>query len=896
MGLLKPQGYRPATQSSGGSEELIPTQPTRPGLLRPRTQETDVSVASARSRPNTNGSHGVMGESFATANEDWEAEFRRRRMEGQESIVSGAKDSLASLLRRDRDARREAEILAEGGGPSGQERRGSLWGWKKQRTIEDPLEPGHPGRVEGGLVRFNTDDGGVRNRDDKVKKKMEGLSRARSLRRGLQHRRSSGSQNSGEIIKMESMIVRIETARAQLPDDYDENASLKVDTRTADKWREYVVVCREREDPEAPLMLRLYKNRRIPAVDKKSFSGRSREIPLNAKTTKVNLYSSLDKTLVIWLPHHHGTIIYIMRPRCSSSSVEWYTFLCTALGEKQAKTLEIKVPDLSLTISLSNPFDRRDKTEEDEDGCITVIQPQFVAESLLKRSVGLLEDVSEWSSVLNHWKESQRMGLAWRRYDRLEWIHGVNERLMDGSMAMVKTHELELRPKTHYPTETTIKGKGKMIEPPPVEGYLVRLTSRGGREERMGRNFQKRLYFSTFDQFLCFCKPSVATPPQPPKKYTTPSTTPSEPGTPQPPTETPLIYSVTPYSLTSSGTISWLSPPTNPQLAAQRDDAAYAEAQRNISVLSAADGYIDLTTCILCRPCDATSSPIPPEALAPRERDTNDTFDPTWPDGDPVSLYSFELLLNNGLSVKLQAYNLASRNEWIRRLSDLIVYWSSRHNNDLITIRVTRDENCKSLGIDEETESLLGQLGKKWEVSSSLTLASAEIYNVCPLSSCRTITMSGLLYRKPRRNATFKRYEVILCNGCLIIFHHTARAATGKEKRTTYHEKHLVIKLRDAYVYSGVVTEEEMTGVPGRKMTPRIWGDGFTSQDAGGVTTFVVWAAVGKGGPGKKGKATVFKARSRVERDAWVSNIAMEIERLNVGREEDVKIVEGKKK
>ena len=46
---------------------------------------------------------------------------------------------------------------------------------------------------------------------------------------------------------------------------------------------------------------------------------------------------------------------------------------------------------------------------------------------------------------------------------------------------------------------------------------------------------------------------------------------------------------------------------------------------------------------------------------------------------------------------------------------------------------------------------------------------------------------------------------------------------------------------------------------------------------------------------GHTGKAIVFMARSRLERDTWVMSIAMEIERLNVGVPEEINIAVPKK-
>jgi hypothetical protein len=177
--------------------------------------------------------------------------------------------------------------------------------------------------------------------------------------------------------------------------------------------------------------------------------------------------------------------------------------------------------------------------------------------------------------------------------------------------------------------------------------------------------------------------------------------------------------------------------------------------------------------------------------------------------------------------------------------------------------------------------------------------------------------MSGVLYRKPRRHATFRRYNVILCNGELLIFQNAHRARTGKEIPTVYQELHLSLLLRDCYVYSGLITGSDLlyqnqtfdSNTPGRHALPRIYPDGYTSQDEDTMTCFVLWYGskssvvckrdedrniVGRrrtvSALGNTGRAIVFKARSRLERDNWVVSINTEIERLNEGVSEDIKI------
>ena len=65
----------------------------------------------------------------------------------------------------------------------------------------------------------------------------------------------------GLIVKMERMLVRVDEAGREVPDDFDENGSQKIDSRVKDKWREYMVVCRHSESEDADFVLQIYKTR-----------------------------------------------------------------------------------------------------------------------------------------------------------------------------------------------------------------------------------------------------------------------------------------------------------------------------------------------------------------------------------------------------------------------------------------------------------------------------------------------------------------------------------------------------------------------------------------------------------------------------------------------------------
>lgn len=195
--------------------------------------------------------------------------------------------------------------------------------------------------------------------------------------------------------------------------------------------------------------------------------------------------------------------------------------------------------------------------------------------------------------------------------------------------------------------------------------------------------------------------------------------------------------------------------------------------------------------------------------------------------------------------------------------------------------------------------------------------------------------MAGSLYRKPRMHSTFKRCSVILCHGRLLIFEETLRKHTGKEIPHILHRRQDVLELKDTYIYSGLVcnlaardcfysnlsqiTEGDLlyqnqtfdSNHPGHHALPRVYlQDSWTSSDEDTTTCFVIWqgqkksffmsrAKLGEGKTrsrlryvsrlGVPGRSIVFKARSRAERDQWVINIAMEIDRLQ--HAEEIRIV-----
>lgn len=733
----------------------------------------------------------------------------------------------------------------------------------------------------------------------------------------------------GLVVKMERMLVRVDEAGREVPDDFDENASQKIDSRVKDKWREYMVVCRHHESDDADFVLQMYKTRVIPEIEDSGASKKAAfEIPLGRKITKVNLFSSLDKSIVVWLPVSRGTRIFIMQARTASNAVEWYTFLRNILGWRRASELLINIPDMSVGLRIADPFKRLEASQNEVEAAAdsdneeailrTMQEEQAVARSLIKRCLEQLQGSPEWADVLNSWIRDQRVGLAWKRYDRLEWIHGANERKMYGTIAMAKSHELELRPKSHYPTTAITRKKHKTLtEPVPVEGFLIRLTSQRGRARRLGLMYHKQLYFATHDQYLIFLRPTNASPPPPPKLPATDhSAVPSARTIAQ---KTPDTWAINPYPL-SGKEVQWLMDGHSGTSESRRlhDEDAADEAARKERNLLHSDGYVNLANVHQVRKARMGTSPVDGNIESGSEVDFDEGGDgDTGEDGTTRELdidRTFEIVMKNGLVIRLQAADKARRKAWITHLRALAKYWRHRTAADIALYKSTRAQNLDALNIDEEAEAYVGQFAKKWEVTQSF--ASPELYNMCGIACCRSIHLSGTLYRKPRIHAPFTRCSVMLAAGTLLIYQDVLRSRIGKQQAHIHHERIANLDLKDCYVYAGLLTESDLlyqnqtfdANKPGHHALPRIYmEDGWTSTDEDVMTTFVVWhgkskswfrAEEGGGGGekerqegkrtklkrvaklGSKGRSVVFRARSRAERDHWVLAIMGEIERV----------------
>lgn len=120
-------------------------------------------------------------------------------------------------------------------------------------------ELSQPETRPSGLVRFNIPDKPMMKQEMQMRAKMtQGIRKHR-----LPRKFTRGKLKDGEIVKVEKMLVRLDitTGSTQPSEDYNEKDSQRVETRTTNKWREFMVVCRESHEDEAVLCLQMYKTR-----------------------------------------------------------------------------------------------------------------------------------------------------------------------------------------------------------------------------------------------------------------------------------------------------------------------------------------------------------------------------------------------------------------------------------------------------------------------------------------------------------------------------------------------------------------------------------------------------------------------------------------------------------
>ncbi|ODQ78791.1 hypothetical protein BABINDRAFT_21767, partial [Babjeviella inositovora NRRL Y-12698] len=726
---------------------------------------------------------------------------------------------------------------------------------------------------------------------------------------------------TGEILGVEKMLVMVKyTAQQSFLAPFTD--AEPYDTRVTERWKEYLLVVRSSGDMDQPLLVQFYKNRGILQKDA-SIRENTLDFTFTHRCT-ASLYSNLDKSIALTVPVSNGLYIYILKTHTQSASVRWLSLFRSTLGEVNDGRFYITVPDLHTSLEIHIPRDRYDELVDESrqmgkglDLCLHNRTVTFATTPILAYLIDkCLEQLQrgqspEQAELLTAWKRDKtQLNLVLRDHDRIEWIDNHTQAFVYSRWLSHAGFSLELRPLTHYPRETKVD---VLHEPEKIEGFLCLLTTRKGHTRRrlMGTPAVKLVYFFSCENLLFKVKFFRAVPPLPQVGLIN-----ADGSIPNKEALLALlntmddVYTHSVYRLDTTGQLDFLRPETSVSAFQEHDTNAFYEAERKIKQVVKAGEVLDM--------CDIDH--IIPVMSEEVDRLVRLECKYVWQGVASTEVKEadviggvFEIVMRNGCRIRLQTSTSLLRDEWVLRLTAMKDYWTARKGADLRLMSEVRQRNLDQLGVDEYDESCVGAF--PWEKSNYVS--SPELYNVSAAAMTSAVSMSGVLFQKPKKHASFKKYFVVLAPGLLILYNYYDRSASGNVVLTSGHPHFLTIALSECYVYSGNTTSLDLlkrdtafdSSNPGFQGLPRIYSDGWKSSEQEPARCFTLWfgkkrAMSGKNhkvalneAKGKKsapknpgivkivsrlgvtGNSMVFMARSAQEKDLWVTKLLYEIER-----------------
>lgn len=656
-----------------------------------------------------------------------------------------------------------------------------------------------------------------------------------------------------------------------MPSDFDEWQNRTTGHLYNEDWAEYIVVWRKNR-------LELYTGHHMPGKDwvlghmKLVFV-----IPLGQSTTRLSLYSFVDLTFCIvcppaplrhrskrrWLNRRHkGLNIFVFKIRSRTRAIDWVWKLWRHLGGELPTSLDIRSPLLDTRVRIDMP--RFEGIE------LTAAYRIFENKNVLRLCRENLSKTGNEHELLRHkLATGAKLALAWRSETNLDWVSQLDD--VQGNprkwailcgLALNqhgKGAHLEVRLKEHFPTRLHLKDGTVLDEPPAVEGYLERI--------RPNSQLKQSVYLTIHNNYIFAVPIAHAHHPRPP---------------------------------------GFLTPGTD------ADSLRESEVQRGAQQILHATGMTDLRNIIAVR---RAFQLVPRHEQHPPPVDRQDSEDDSFWEAvertesdnedvggdvglsiaqDKGSLHmrrSFELLLTTGNVVRFEAFSCQVALEWIVRLRPLISYWRRRHQADAQTemqlayISTGRARITPLRHVVDDHDSPPEPLP---DPQASLPELSS-FFNWCALEGCRSIVRSGKLFARKGLWGQYKHVQVVLIAGNLVQFRITGR-------KSLHHHRHTGINLQDAYLVSGYLAAQylpEGQYDPDAPHLARRYQDGLETDDGPEDTLFMMWyrtqvdpssnmSKVVAGDTPRlevKRQLSFFKTRSKLERDAWVWAINMEIEK-----------------
>lgn len=362
---------------------------------------------------------------------------------------------------------------------------------------------------------------------------------------------------------------------------------------------------------------------------------------------------------------------------------------------------EVYIPLLDLTVNLplQNIKNNAMITMTDvKDTVIAVLEEG--GEELTDRLIESHKELKENCCI-------EDFGLCWTSHGRAEWIYwrhsssDPNIRIdrVICPQNIENTHRLELRLIQHTPHDIVLPDV-TLKEPPPVEGFLTHVSDFFG-SLIVKQQQRKTGYFASFDHYLFYI---------PPNKVTAP--------------DTACFIDELHCNSKSQPFVAAISPYTN-NVAVE-----LKENERRMKLMREAKGLVDLTDVSYVRRTFA-SSPEMDESHISEYSQMN------LIKNEHRQKPCLELIMENGVQIKLEAYSSETCDLWVNYLSQLIVYWKARKE----AVKVAHHSYY-----DCQEEKANGR--KKNE-----ELADTRIWSYCLYEQCRDVVVNndkkkkyGILY------------------------------------------------------------------------------------------------------------------------------------------------------
>lgn len=750
----------------------------------------------------------------------------------------------------------------------------------------------------------------------------------------------------GRIILMEKMLVMVKTAVEKRDPVLCFSQEEPIDTRVSERWKEYIVVARSTGKGDTPILLQFYRSRHISDGQKKITYGTSLDFELD-KHCLVGIYGSLDKSIYIQKPikkDYYGTAedppgytefdplrIYILKCSTLKSSGKWYNLLKGAVKIRDKLTeMTIKVPEAEISVDIKlrdrliGGLIDLEQNVEDLKICSLERGYKVLPHPLMRfLTVTILEELKKAGlhKVIQKWQQANTiLGCNYKYYDLLQWCSNSSSSTFMEILPLFKSFLLEFRPYVPSPREIFIEDEGVLVEPVPIEGFLLKLTNRRGKEKRrLKKLYFKPSYFFTNDNLMFFTSSFKAHPPLP--KNATDLKLAEKDKTFD---FLPQVYEQDPYPLDLSSHIRWLRKDMTAEEFESNDLNASKCFGRRVDQILKAEGVIDV--CEIEKVYQGSKSDVKGSEL--KFQILHLAKRSFWHDqtDDIESMVTSVLYIatRNNLFVTLLAPNPKICNEWVIRLKSLASYWKAKRACDIKIMRELKFRNMEHLKMTNIGESNINDATPKWILDRGFS--DTTIYNANALCQIRPLIHQGVLYQKPKKHSTFTKYLVVLIPGYLI-FYKPKRTKSGFPKEVIDHKHYLTISIADCYLYSGSTSKLDLLNRsnksedlnPLSKALPRLYSDGWRSSEEEATRCFTLWfgrkrailakrshseSAQGEnkeqkvthhhnkgleGNPnvlrtvsrlGVSGKSMVFMTRSRQERNLWLLSISSEIERL----------------